>query len=81
MCVCVSEREKDLERERVWCSSYLFYGSDSDNKEEGQTTGDWAGGGVNDKLQGRRGRKSMGGWAREEHESEWDGAVAKTVVQ
>lgn len=33
--------------------SYLFYGSDSDNKEEGQAAGDWAGGGVDDKLQER----------------------------
>lgn len=35
------------------CVTYLFYGGDSDNKEEGQATGDWAGGGVDDKLQGR----------------------------
>lgn len=28
----------------------LFYGGDSDNKEEGQAAGDWAGGGVDDKL-------------------------------
>lgn len=31
--------------------SYLFYGGDSDNKEEGQAAGDRAGGGVDDKLQ------------------------------
>ncbi len=35
------------------CASYLFYGGDSDDKEEGQATGDRAGGGVDDKLQGR----------------------------
>jgi len=35
------------------CVSYLFYGGDSDNKEEGQAAGDWAGGGVDDELQGR----------------------------
>lgn len=35
------------------CVSYLFYCGDSDNKEEGQAAGDWAGGGVDDKLQGR----------------------------
>lgn len=34
---------------------YLFYGGDSDNEEQRQAAGDWAGGGVNDKLQGRRG--------------------------
>lgn len=41
------------------CVSYLFYGGDSDNKEEGQAAGDWAGGGVDDKLQ--RGRGGVGG--------------------
>lgn len=36
------------------CPSYLFYGGDGDNKEEGQAAGDWAGGGVDDKLRGER---------------------------
>lgn len=41
------------------CVSYLFYGSDSDYKEERQAAGDWAGGGVDDKLQ--RGQKEDAG--------------------
>lgn len=41
------------------CVSYLFYGGDSDDKEEGQAAGDWAGGGVDDKLQGE-GKKNSG---------------------
>lgn len=36
----------------LW-TSYLFYGGDGDNEEEGQSARDWAGGGVDDKLQGR----------------------------
>lgn len=43
------------------CVSHLFYGGDSDNKEEGQAAGDWAGGGVDDELQGREGDV---GWGR-----------------
>lgn len=42
------------------CVSYLFYGSDSDYKEERQAAGDWAGGGVDDKLQGRQ-KEDAGG--------------------
>lgn len=53
--VCVRARERGRERERVQYSPYLLYGGDSDNKKERQATGDWAGGGVNDKLQGRSG--------------------------
>lgn len=41
---------------------YLFYGGDSDDKEEGQTAGDWAGGGVNDELQDI---KEQWGWGVE----------------
>lgn len=39
------------------CVFYLFYGGDSDNKEEGQTAGDWAGRGVDDKLQREKRRR------------------------
>lgn len=65
-------------------SPYLFYGGDSDNKEERQTTGDWAGGGVNDKLQGRReaGGKAWGegrAKTREEHKSK--ARLSTTVLQ
>lgn len=50
------------------CASYLFYGGDSDNKEEGQAAGDWAGGSVDDKLQGSRiGRGRCRVKTREEH--------------
>lgn len=35
------------------CASYLFDGGDRDHKEEGQATSDWAGGGVDDELQGK----------------------------
>lgn len=47
--------------------SYLFYGGDSDNKEERQAAGDWAGGGVDDKLQGRG---TAGGGCQAEDEKE-----------
>ena len=58
--------------------SYLFYGGDSDNKEEGQAAGDWAGGGVDDKLQGERnswrrvqgGRRMKGGGTTEKERGE-----------
>lgn len=46
------------------CASYLFDGGDRDNKEEGQATSDWAGGGVDDELQGKEtggGRRRVGG--------------------
>lgn len=42
------------------CQSYLFYCGDGDNKEEGQAAGDWAGGGVDDKLRGKRTNRSEG---------------------
>lgn len=40
--------------------SYLFYGGDGDNKEEGQAAGDWAGGGVDDELRKGGGEEGEG---------------------
>lgn len=60
-------------------SPYLFYGGDSDNKEERQTAGDWAGGGVNDKLQGGLGVAGGEAKSREEHESK--AKLSKTALQ
>ena len=69
-CVCVGggghcDQNYPEMRARL-CASYLFYGGDSDNKEEGQAAGDRAGGGVDDKLQ--RGRETVGGRCRGEDE-------------
>lgn len=47
------------------CVWYLFYSGDSDNKEEGQAAGDWACGGVDDKLQRDSGREVGGGVGRD----------------
>lgn len=82
VCLCVCAGSSEVVRcgqyfPETWarlCVSYLFYGGDSDNKEEGQAAGDWAGGGVDDKLQERqRGREEQqeedveygGGWRGE----------------
>lgn len=39
---------------------YLLYGCDRDDKEEGQTAGDWTGGSVNDKLQEKKNDEDRG---------------------
>lgn len=66
MCGLGGFRERERESwVRICCRAiprnvaYLFYGGDGDNKEERQAAGDWAGGGVDDKLQGRRGRNTQ----------------------